>query len=85
MCTWDLQETWCHLLLAVNCEVLGFHLTNLQCANKQLYTLKSQAVGIVLRLGAISVFPKFSAWKESSVQVKLRACSVAYVEEKEML
>lgn len=75
VCTWDLQEPWCHLLLAVNCKRLGFHLTNLQCASKYVYAPRSQAIGIVNDLGAISVFPKFSAWRESSVQVRLKGCS----------
>lgn len=67
MCTWDLQKSRCHVVLAVNCKTLGFHLTNLQRANKYVYTPRSQEIGIANDLGTISFFPKYSPWKESCV------------------
>lgn len=72
MCTSDLQESRCHLMLAVNCKTLGFHLTNLQSASMYVYAPRSQTICIVNYLGIISVFLTFSAWKESSVWMRLR-------------
>lgn len=85
MGTWHLQESTCHVVLAVNSKMLGFHLTNLRCANKYVYAARSQEICIVNDLGTISVFLKFSAWKESSVLMRLRGCSQTYVEHKRIL
>lgn len=75
MCTWGLQESRCHLVLDVNCKILGFHLTNLQCAKIYIYATRSQTIDIANYLGTISVFLKFSAWKGSSVWMRLKDCS----------
>lgn len=75
MCTWDLQESWCHSLLVVKCKMMGFLFPDLRCASKHVYAPRSQAVGIVKDLGTVLVFRMFSSsWKESPRWIE-KSCS----------